>query len=1161
MSFVHLHVHSHYSLLDGLGKIHDLVAKAKEFGLPAMALTDHGSMYGAIEFYLACRNQGLKPIIGLEAYITDDVKKPPSGSAERAYNHLTLLAKNLEGYQNLMKLTSLGHLEGFYFRPRIDHSMLKENKGGIIVLSGCLRGELPQALLSGNLNQAKKIINFYKEIFGQDYYLEVQSHSHLPDQEKVNQALYELSEELHVPLVATSDTHYVNKEDVEAHDILLCIQTNSRIDDPKRFTMSHEFFHLYSPEEMKLYFKNYPQAIDNTLKIAEAVDLAIPLGKIIFPKFEIPQGENMQNYLRHEVYEGAKKRGLEISGEVKERLDYELSVIEKMKYEVYFLVVADYVNWAKEQGIMVGPGRGSGAGSLVSYALNITSVNPLEHHLLFERFLNPERIDLPDLDVDFADDRRDEVVHYVEEKYGHMNVAQIATFGTMASRAVVRDVGRALGMSYTDVDKVAKLVPPPIQGKHVPLKDGIKEVPELKAMYEQDAKVKHLFDLAMRLEGTARHISTHAAGVVIADQPLYNYTPIQYAPKGEKILITQYSMKPLEKVGLIKMDFLGLSNLTTIKNALRIIRKTKEIKIDIDEIPFDDAKTYQMLSRGETVGVFQLEGDGMTRYLKELRPSRFGDIVAMVALYRPGPLQFIPDFIDRKRGRKPITYLHPRLKPILEETYGIAVYQEQVLQIARDLCGFTFGEADILRKAIGKKIRELMSEQKKKFIDGAIKNGFSRETAERLFDFVEPFASYGFNRAHSASYATISYWTAYLKANFPNEFMAALLTSSQNDLDRTARHIAATEAMGIKVLPPSVNESFTDFAVVKETGNIRFGLNAIKNVGRKVSDLIVEERKANNAFSDLSDFLNRVPKEALNRKVLESLIKAGALDDFGERGRLLAALDYMVETVSRVQPNVSFDQLAIFAEVPKSASRRVFALPAAEPVSDQVKLTWEKELLGTYVSRHPFKEIAASLKDRVMPVNKIESGIDGQMIKVAGIITRAQMVRTKNGEPMCFVMLEDMTGSLEVIVFPKILQGNANLWLKDKMLLVEGRVNVKDLVQEEGEIMRIVPQAKIVASKAYELTDDFLQQFIASSPSLYIQKQNNHFLIELPRDITGERLNDLKEALKRYPGDVPVSLVVWAGEEKKQIATSTTVNPSPELTEEIKQLIEGKIPA
>jgi len=804
---------------------------------------------------------------------------------------------------------------------------------------------------------------------------------------------------------------------------------------------------------------------------------------------------------------------------------------------------------------VVGPGRGSAAGSLVSYLLNITSLNPLEHKLLFERFLNPERISLPDIDIDFADDRRDEVIHYIEQKYGRMNVAQIATFGTMASRAVVRDVGRALGMSYSDVDRVAKLVPPPTQGRHVSLQRALKEVSELGEAYDNDAQVRRLFDIAIKLEGTARHLSTHAAGVVIADKPLYHYTPLQYAPKGERMLITQYSMYPLEKIGLVKMDLLGLSNLTTIKNTLRILRKTKGIELNIEEVPLDDPRAFQLLSRAETTGVFQLESEGMKRYLKELQPSHFGDIVAIVALYRPGPLQFIPDYIDRKRGRKKISYLHPALEPILKETYGIAIYQEQVLEIAQKLCSFSLGEADVLRKAIGKKIRTLLIEQKKKFVEGAVRNGVARQTAERIFEFIEPFASYGFNRAHSASYAMIAYWTAYLKANFPHEFMAALLTADQNDLDRVAKNIAEAESMGIKVLPPAVNESFTDFAVVKETNHIRFGLNAIKNVGRRVSDLIVEERGARGTFKDLSDFLFRVPKEALNRKSLESLIKAGALDEFGERGRLLAALGLMVDLVSQSAPKVGEDQLAMFANIPQRGSRQI-VLPQATSISDQDKLVWERELLGTYVSHHPFKDIAYRLEGKVRAIDKITSEQDGQKIRVAGIITRSQLVRTKNGEPMRFVTLEDLSGSLEVIVFPALLREEGRLWEKDQLLMVEGRVSVKDLVTSEGGRMFITPQAKIIAAKGYALTKEFLRT-LGGSPAnnSYLERRGNHLLINLPQGVGQDQLKILREILLRYPGPLSVKLSLWVRGGRKLVPTSIQVLPGLELENEIRQLI------
>ncbi len=1157
VEFVHLHVHSHYSLLDGLSKIDELTERAKSFGSPALALTDHGNMYGAIEFYLKCKEKGLKPIIGLEAYITEDLKRPPQGSGEAAYHHLTLLAKDLTGYQNLMKLTSLAHLEGWYFRPRIDHQLLKAHREGLIALSGCLQGELPQAILAGRQEKAQEILKFYHELFGEDFFLELQFHPRISEQAKVNAALLALAARWRVPAVATADAHYVREEDQEAQDVLLCIQTNTQLSDPHRFSMKHEFFDLPAPEIIAAAFRDQPEVVENTLQVAIKTALEIPLDRFVFPHFVLPAGVTAQELLRQLVRQGLKEKKVEVTPEIKQRLELELSTIERMGFENYFLVVADYVNWAKKEGIVVGPGRGSAAGSLVSYLLGITSINPLEHNLLFERFLNPERISLPDIDIDFADDRRDEVINYVREKYGRLQVAQIATFGTMASRAVVRDVGRALGMSYSEVDRVAKLVPPPVQGKHIPLKQALETIPDLKEWYEKDAKIRRLFDIALKLEGTVRHVSTHAAGVVIADKPLYHYTPIQYAPKSERMLITQYAMGPLERVGLIKIDFLGLKNLTIIRNTLRILRKTQGTEVDIETIRLDDPKTYQLLSQGKTVGVFQLEGEGITRYLKELRPTQFSDLVAMVALYRPGPMQFIPDFIDRKRGRKKITYLHPKLEPILKETYGIAVYQEQVLKIAQELCGFSLGEADVLRKAIGKKIRTLLAEQRKKFVEGAVRNGLQQKVAEKLFDFIEPFASYGFNRAHSVCYAMIAYWTAYLKANFPHEFMAALLTSDQSDLDRTAKNIAEAESLGIKVLPPSVNESFTDFAVVKATSHIRFGLNAIKNVGRKVSDLIIEERKQNGLFQSLSDFINRVPKEALNRRVLESLIKAGALDEFGDRARLLAALDFLVEMIGRGSPKVSSDQLAIFRALPAKGHKEI-ELPLTEPLNESTKLAWEKEYLGTYVSHHPFKAVAEKLGARVTPIKQLDNSFDGRLVKVAGIVTRSQPIMTRTGEPMKFIVLEDLTGSLEVIVFPRVLKAAPALWVKDKLLFVEGIVNVKDLIIEEGEKLRLQPEAKVVAHRAFELSEKFLRDLAATSPAVpYLVQEANLCRLSLPPGVTHGQLQALKMVLERYPGQLPVELILSLNGGQKRILTHLSIQPSPELQEEIRQVLEG----
>ena len=1159
---VHLHVHSHYSLLDGLTKIPDLVSAAKAQGATALALTDHGVMYGIIEFYVECQKQGIKPILGCEVYMAKGkLEEKVTTPGRKGYYHLTLLAKNYQGYLNLLKITTKAHLDGYYYRPRIDHDFLAQHAEGLIAMSGCLAGEVPTAIVEGRLDEARQIIEWHRAVFGADYYLELMPHFNIPEQIKANAVMRELAKELNIPLVATGDAHYLTPADAEAQDVLLCVQTGALLSEENRFNMHSDVFDFKHPDVMTEAFADVPEAISNTEKIAELCNVKLDLGKIILPRFDLPAGETDQKtYLDKLVQLGIKKRfGDQPSQTVLDRITYELGIIHQMSYESYFLVVEDLINWAKDQGIVVGPGRGSGAASMVSYVLNITDLDPLEYGLFFERFLNPARISMPDFDLDFADDRREEAIKYVVSKYGEGRVAQIITFGTMASRAAVRDTGRVLGLVYTDVDRVAKLIP-----FGMSLDEAQNSVDELKKLYDTDPQIKRLLDLSKKLEGVARHTSTHAAGVVIGDKDLVEYTPLQRAAKGEVSLVTQYSMGPIEKLGLLKIDFLGLKNLTIMKNAIRIIRKTRGQEISTETIALDDPAVFAALGRGETVGVFQFESEGMRRNLQELQPSALGDLIAMVALYRPGPIELIPDFIDRKRGRKKIDYLHPKLEPILEPTYGIAVYQEQVLQVARDLCGFTLGEADVLRKAIGKKDEVLLMEQQMKFMKGAIDNGVDAKIAKQLFEFVKPFAKYGFNKAHAASYAVIAYWTAYLKVHFPNEFLAALLTSDQVDLDKIAKDIAEAERLNIKVLPPSVNESFTDFAVVKDTGNIRFGLNVIKNVGRKVSELIEEERQKSELYQNLTDFLARVPKEALNKKVLESLAKSGALDEFGDRKQLLNQVDQMVDFVSNLHKNHDVNQIGIFGEI--ATQQPIFQLKESELSTERERLAWEKELLGTYVSKHPLKEIMPKLKGHFQDIAALNSSFDNKKIKVAGIITKVQKVTTRNREPMAFMRLEDLSGSLEVIVFPNIMNHYSELLTTDKVLLVEGKVNVKDRVVEEGDDMLVQSEAKIVADTLTEITDDYLAQLPAmpigngslNQPQVTIcpfKFVGDQLLIKLPRGFNGDRLKSLKTVLEKHPGGIAVELEVFAHGQPQRIKTTTKTAQTPELEHELTSVL------
>ncbi|MEA1909843.1 MAG: DNA polymerase III subunit alpha [Patescibacteria group bacterium] len=1159
---VHLHVHSHYSLLDGLSKIPDLVETAKKQGSKALALTDHGVMYGAVEFYKACKKADIKPIIGCEAYITSGkLTDRELRRGERNFYHITLLAKNYTGYVNLMKLTTKAHLEGFYYKPRIDHEVLKEHKEGIICLSGCMASELSRAIIDNDMKKAREIMAWHKDLFGEDYYIELQKHQNIPENARLNTELVKLAKEFDLEIVATADSHYVCAEDAEAHDILVCMQTGALVSDTDRLNMSSEALHLKDPAEMQEEFKDLPEAIKNSEAIAEKCNVEIPMGEHILPKFDVPTGEPLGEYFEKQVQEGIKYRyGEDLSQKVIDRVKMESDIITKEGFQGYMLIVADFVVWAKNQKIMVGPGRGSAAGSIIAYALKITDIDPIEHNLLFERFLNPDRISMPDIDIDIADNRRSEVLDYVVEKYGREQVAQIITFGTMASRMAIRDVGRVLGAPYADIDKIAKLIPPPQQGFHVTLKEHLKNVPELKESYEKDEIAKKVIDLAARLEGTVRHASTHAAGVVIGDKDLTNYTPLQRGSTGDESIVTQYSMDPVEDLGLLKMDFLGLKNLTIIQNTLRIVRKIYDEDIQVDKILLDDVKTFELLSHANTTGVFQLESDGMRRYLKELKPTAFNDIVSIVALYRPGPIEFIQDFIDRKHGKKEITYLHPKLEPILKNTYGIAVVQEQVMQIAKELCGFTAGEADVLRKAMGKKIPELMEEQKEKFVQGAVKNDMSGEMAKKLWSFVEPFAAYGFNRAHSACYALIAYWTAYLKVHYPSAFLAALMTSDQGNLDRISIDMAEAERFNLKVLPPSINESFIDFAVVPETGNIRFGLNVIKNVGRKVSEQIEEERQKNGKYKDLTNFLTRVPKEALNKKTLESLSRSGALDDFGDRREIFDNIEKIINFVNGFHRYNNSSQVGMFEG--DDNHKPVFELQAGVKATEQELLAWEKELLGTFVSKHPLKDIMPRLKGRVRPISSLNSSFDNKNITVGGIITKIKEVTTRNNQNMAFARIEDLGGSMEMIVFPKIMSGNAEILKTDKIVVVEGKVNVKDRVNETDGEMTVESEAKVIAEKITEVTEDYLKKPISNvnvEQNEFVQNRTikhysytpNGLLIRVPRGFNGGQLKELKELLEKHQGGDVVELEIFSEGKWQRLKTKTTTLINKDLEKEL----------
>lgn len=1049
--FVHLHTHSHYSLLDGLAKVNQLVKRTKELGMDSIALTDHGNLYGAVEFYKAAKKEGIKPILGVEAYIAPKSRFDKQAKEERYY-HLTLLAQNNTGWQNLIKLTTRANLEGFYYKPRADKELLRELREGLIALSGCLGGEISQLILADKFIDAEKAVYEFQDIFGnENFFLEIGHHPNIEEAVKAKEGIIKLSKKTGASLVATQDIHYLNHDDSEYHDILLAVQTGNVLSDNDRLTLKIDDFSLRTPEQMAEFFKDTPEAIENTVKIAERCNVEITLGQTLLPEFPVPEGKNSKEYLRQLINERILSRFSQPNEKILNRLEYELGVIEKMNFSDYFLIVQDFVNWAKEHGIVVGPGRGSAAGSLVSYILGITDIDPLKYDLLFERFLNPERISMPDIDLDFTDTRRDEVLSYVRAKYGDDKVAQIITFGTMAARASIRDAGRALGMPYSFCDQIAKLIP---FGSD--LEEALAQTAELNELYKNNPDAKKIIDAAKKLEGVARHASVHACGVVISKEPLVNYAPLQYAPQGQNAIITQFEMHSIEDLGLLKMDFLGLKNLTIIENTIRLIKETRGESIKISEIPLDDKTTFELLQKGETVSVFQLESDGMRRYLKELAPTEFEDIIAMVALYRPGPMELIPQYIKRKHGQEEIKYLHPKLELSLKNTYGIGIYQEQMMAIARDLAGFSLAEADTLRKAIGKKIKELLDAQKEKLINGMIKNGIEQKTAESIWELFPPFARYGFNRSHAACYALIGYQTAYLKAHYPLEFVTSLFNADSGDVERISFLIFEAKKIGLQVLPPDINKSFVTF--VPEENAVRFGLLAIKNVGAAVVESIIEERLMRGPFQSFSDFLTRITHKDLNKKSLESLIKAGVFDSLGlERGSLLANIDEILNFSQNVKKSSLSSQNNLFGQNHYSQLQ----LKPSPPALNKEKLQWEKELVGLYISDHPLSEHAQRLKTArvrmikdIKKIKKTENAPpsyknsygrnSGESFRIAGIVSRAQKIITKNGQPMVFSKIEDLNDGMEVIVFSDTLAKNPSLWTENNVLIVEGRLSFKD---------------------------------------------------------------------------------------------------------------------
>ncbi len=1175
--YVHLHNHTQYSLLDGLTKVPALIEHVKASGMEAVAMTDHGTLSGAIEFYKEARSSGIKPIIGMEAYVAARSLYDKEPGKDKQYYHVILLAMNHEGYQNLMALSTIANLEGFYYKPRIDRKLLEEHNEGLICLSGCANGEVADAIRQGQYEQAKTIAAWYKKAFGDRYYLEIQDHGH-PDhpghwteQKIINDQLIRLGQELDIPGVVTCDAHYLKHDDKEAHEILLCVQTGSFLADDKRMSLKEFDLYVNKPEEViARWGADHPEFITNSKAIADRCDLTIELGNILIPKFPVPKGESERSYLEKLLYQGLAWRygqskagqpitetqatSLTISAAKKtlpqhvlERADYELSVIEKMGFNGYFLIIADFINWAKDQGIVFGPGRGSAAGSIIAYALKITEIDPLVYDLLFERFLNPDRISMPDIDIDIQDNRRDEVIQYCVEKYGKERVANIVTFGRMAARNAVRDVSRVLQVPYAEADRLAKMIPPPVQGRHILLSTSIKENRELKLEYQTNDTAKKVFDLAVQLEGTIRSHGVHAAGVVIAPEDIVCYTPLEMAQKG--VVATQYSMGPIEELGLLKIDFLGLSNLTTINNALRIIKRVYGKTIDINTIPLDDKSTYELLARGETTGVFQLESAGMKRYLKDLRPTVFEDIISMVALYRPGPMQWIDDFIARKHGERKITYLHPAMKPALESTYGVIVTQEQVMQISKEMCGFTGGQADTLRKAIGKKNPQMLAKMKAEFIEGAIKTvGADRPLMEKFWKQLEDFAAYCFNKAHSACYAMIAYQTAYLKANYPAAYMAAVMTSDYDDIDRLAIEITECKHMDITVLPPDINESFVEFAVVPETNQIRFGMAAIKNVGTGVVEEILRARQ-DGEFESLEDFLGRVSNRIVNRKPMESLVKAGAFDRYGDRSMLLHNLDLLLAYAARLQKQANSGQTDIFGNLEDEASvsrpRLELQIPPA-PVDSREQLIWERELLGLYLSQHPLELFETILSEQTVPLNTITVDHHGKSVTVGGAITEFREITTRNGQKMAFVKIEDRFAEVEVILFPNSYQQTAGLWERDRVVLIRGKVNARDKDGgESSEVKIMVDDAREITSQqagAYQGTGKKIKtpkpkKTVSGKPADIIATTPLHerLYIRLHNTNDQQTLLTLKQTIDSHQGETEVVLVLGEAASKQAI--------------------------
>ncbi len=1134
--FVHLHNHTEYSLLDGASRLGAMVAKAKELKMPALAITDHGSMYGAVDFYQKAVASGVKPIIGCEIYVApaSRFEKKSHGIHEAAY-HLTLLAKDMEGYKNLMKLVTIGHLEGFYYRPRVDKEVLQQYSKGLIALSGCLKGEACYTAVREQFDETKKVIRQYQSIFGEEnYYLELHRHG-IPDQDKANEFLISMSKEWSVPLVATNDFHYVDRQDAEAHDVLMCVQMGTTQADPNRMRFSADEFFLKSAEEMASVFSDLPQALEATLHIAEKCNLELEFGKIHMPQYQPLEGETRENMLRRLCEEGIPRcYPDQVPAELRDRLETELKVINSMGFTSYFLIVWDFIHYAKENNIPVGPGRGSAAGSVIAYLLGITNIDPIKYSLIFERFLNPERISMPDIDIDFCYDRRGEVISYVVKKYGEQNVAQIGTFGTMKAKAAIRDVGRVMDVPYPEVDKIAKLVPNEL---NITLQKALETSPDLREQYEKNPIVTRLIDMAVKLEGCVRNVSTHAAGIVISEKPLTEYLPLAKGANGE--LATQYPMKPVEQLGLLKMDFLGLKTLTVIHNCLKIIKQNHGIDLNIDRIRMDDPKTFDLLVKGNTVGVFQLESPGMRDLSRRIGLQRFEHIIALVALFRPGPMNMIDEFIKRKHGGK-ISYLHPDMGPILEDTYGIMLYQEQVMKIANVIGGYSLGQADNLRRIMGKKIPEQMEQQREIFVQGAVKRSVDKNVASKIFEQMAYFAGYGFNKSHSAAYALIAYQTAYLKANYPTEFMAALLTSEMGNTDKVVQYIDECKQMGLAVHPPDANESLADFSI--EEKSIRFGLNAVKNIGRNAVDNIVQIRKTRGKFTSLYEFTEQMDTRIVNRKVLESLIKSGAMDSFGlKRSQLFQMVDAALQAADTFQKDRDRGQGSFFdvLENQETFKKELQKAPDIPEWPEHDLLKYEKEMIGFYVTGHPLASFSTVMQRYgTCSIEKLTERSEGDEIQLGGIILAAKhTVTKKNNERMAILTVEDLTGNVDVLVFPRTYETCRQYLAIDTPIFIQGKANLKE------------EPPKIIAETIFPLAET--QKRLTQA--VFVN-------VDLP-SIKEETLISLKELFKHHPGEtrVLIDFSYPTGEKLvMEVDPQNRVSPSDDLVAEIETLLGEK---